>query len=179
MNLLWIKVDVERFGFNNHHQDLDIRIVHIAMDACWYDRSRSFWSHFLKNGRFCLVALWSIFTFILSFRKNNFQIHSYTSNTDDFKTICICENLLVFAYFLINWWFCLVSFGNPTFSNTFPRTRHVLNSWIMNAMCTFVSFRCILFNCSCHPSKHPSLCELFCYPSPEDGYWNRNVRRRL
>ena len=23
--------------------------------------------------------------------------------------------------------------------------------------------------------KHPSLCELFWYPSPDDGYWNRNV----
>ena len=35
MNLLWYKVDVERFGFSNHHHDLDIRIVHIAMYACW------------------------------------------------------------------------------------------------------------------------------------------------
>ena len=30
MNLLWCKVDIERFGFSNHHQDLNIRIVHIA-----------------------------------------------------------------------------------------------------------------------------------------------------
>ena len=40
MNILWCKVDVERFGFSNHHQDLDIRIVHIAMDACWDNRSK-------------------------------------------------------------------------------------------------------------------------------------------
>ena len=31
-----------------------------------------------------------------------------------------------FAYFLINGRFCLVSLGNPTFSNIFPRARHVL-----------------------------------------------------
>ena len=28
---------------------------------------------------------------------------------------------------------------------------------------------------SFHLSKHPSLCELFWYPSPDDGYWNQNV----
>ena len=33
----------------------------------------------------------------------------------------------------------------------------------------------IIIICSCHLSKHPSLCELFWYPSPDDGYWNRNV----
>ena len=31
------------------------------------------------------------------------------------------------------------------------------------------------FICSCHLNKHPSLCELFWYSSPDDGYWNRNV----
>ena len=47
------------------------------------------------------VRFWSIFTFILSCRKNKYQIQSYTtSNMDDFKTICIYENLLVLAYFL-------------------------------------------------------------------------------
>ena len=40
MNLLWCKVDANIFGFSNHHQDLDIKIVHIAMDACWDDRSK-------------------------------------------------------------------------------------------------------------------------------------------
>ena len=42
-------------------------------------------------------------------------------------------------------------------------------------MHVYVSFRCIFHICSCHLSKHPSLCELFWYPSPDDGYWNRNV----
>ena len=27
-------------GSSNHHQDLDIKIVHIAMDACWDDRRK-------------------------------------------------------------------------------------------------------------------------------------------
>ena len=40
MNLYWIKVDVDGFGSCNHHQDLDIRIVHIVMDACWDNRSK-------------------------------------------------------------------------------------------------------------------------------------------
>ena len=45
---------------------------------------------------------------------------------DDFKTIYIYENLHVVAYFLINGRFCLVSLGNPTFSNMFPCARNVL-----------------------------------------------------
>ena len=43
--------------------------------------------------------------------------------------------------------------------------------WIMNTMCTFYgSFRCIFLICSCLLSKHPSLSELFWYPSPDDCY---------
>ena len=38
-----------------------------------------------------------------------------------------------------------------------------------------VSFRCIFLIYSFHLSKLPSLCELFWYPSTDDGYWNRNV----
>ena len=30
----FIMVQSRRFGFSNHHQDLDIKIVHIAMDSC-------------------------------------------------------------------------------------------------------------------------------------------------
>ena len=52
-----------------------------------------------------------------------------TSNMGDFKRICIHENLVVFAYFLINGWFCLISLGNPTFSNIFTRARHDLNTF--------------------------------------------------
>ena len=83
-----------------------------------------------KHHNFCYfhtVGFWSIFTFILSFRKSKHQIQSYTSFTmDDFKTIYIYENLLVIAYFLINRRIYLVYLGNPTFSNMFPRARHVL-----------------------------------------------------
>ena len=123
------------------------------------------------------VGFWSIFTFIMSFRKNKYQIHSYTTfNMDDFKTICIYENLLVFAYFLINGRIRLVSLGNPTFSNIFSRAKHVRNTFKLWTLCErFVSFRWVLFICSCYLSKHPLLCELFWYPSPDDGYWNRNV----
>ena len=50
------------------------------------------------------------------------------------------ENLLV-AYFSINVRFCLVTFGNPTFSNISPRARHVLmtfKSWTLCArLCIF------------------------------------------
>ena len=41
----------------------------------------------------------SIFTFTLFFGKNKYKIHSYTSNMNDFKTICIYENCSIFAYF--------------------------------------------------------------------------------
>ena len=38
MNLLWGKANVERFGFNNLHQDFDIMgIVHTAMDVCAFE----------------------------------------------------------------------------------------------------------------------------------------------
>ena len=74
-----------------------------------------------------IFNMWSIFTFILSFRKKNkYQIHSSTkSNMDDFKTICIYENLPVFAYFLKNGRIYLVSLKNSTFSNIFPRAGHI------------------------------------------------------
>ena len=51
------------------------------------------------------------------------------------------------------------SLGNPTFSNTFPRARHVLMTFELRTLC--VSFRCIFLICSRHLSKHLSLCELF------------------
>ena len=130
------------------------------------------------------VRFWSIFTFILSFWKNEYQIHSYmTSNMDDFKTICIFGNLLVFAYFLKDGRIYLVSLRNkknPIFSNIFPCAKHVLNTFKLRTLCArFVSFRCIHSICSCYLDKHPSLFELFWYPSPDDGYWNRNVQCRL
>ena len=50
--------------------------------------------------------------------------------------------------------------------------------WLLNYesyVHVYVSFRCIFLICSCHLSKHPLLCELLWYPSPDDRYWNRNV----
>ena len=48
---------------------------------------------------------------------------------NDFKTICIYENLLVFAYFLKNGRIYVISLKNLTFSNIFPRAKHVLNTF--------------------------------------------------
>ena len=82
------------------------------------------------------VGFWSIFTFILYLRNNKYQIQSYTKfNMVVFKTIYIYENLLVFAYFLINGRIYLVSLGNPTFSNTFLRARAVRMTFELRTLC--------------------------------------------
>ena len=39
----------------------------------------------------------------------------------------------------------------------------------------YLSFRCIFLICSCHLSNHPSILWTILYPSPDDGYYNRNV----
>ena len=74
--------------------------------AVWWNRITSSLPKFLQFGLFCFsaffhtVQLGSIFTFILTFRKNKYQIHSYTtSNMEDLKTICIYENLRISVYF--------------------------------------------------------------------------------
>ena len=54
---------------------------------------------------------------------------------DIFKTICIYENLLVFAYLFNNGSIYLVSLRNPTFSNIFPRAKHVLNAFKLWTQC--------------------------------------------
>ena len=82
------------------------------------------------------VGFWSIFTFILSFRKNKYQIYSYSTSTmDDFKTICIYRNILVFAYLLKNVRVYLVSLKNLTFWNIFLRAKHVLNTFKLWMLC--------------------------------------------
>ena len=95
----------------------------------------------------------SIFTFILSFRKKqipNTFLHNIKHGL--FQTIYTYENLLVFAHFSINGRFCLVSLGNPTFSNIFPRARHVLMTF-ERYVHVYVSIRCIFLICSCHLSN--------------------------
>ena len=87
----------------------------------------------------------SIFAFMLSFRKNKYQIQSYiTFNMDDSQ-----RSLHMKTYFLRisqkNGRFCLVSLGNPTFSNIFF---HVPDTfwWLLNyerCVHVCVSFRCI------------------------------------
>ena len=39
----------------------------------------------------------------------------------------------------------------------------------------YLSFRCIFLICSCHLNNHPSILWTILYPSPDDGYYNRNV----
>ena len=76
------------------------------------------------------IGFRSVFTFILSFWKNKYQIHSYTtSNMDNFKTICIYENLPISAYFFKKWegFSCLLK--NPIFSNIIPHAKHILNTF--------------------------------------------------
>ena len=94
------------------------------------------------------VGFRSIFTFIPSFSKNKYQIHSYTtSNMDDFKTICIYENLPISAYFFKRRedFSCLLK--NRTFSNIIPRAKHVLNTFKLRMLyaCLYLFVVYILF----------------------------------
>ena len=50
--------------------------------------------------------------------------------------------------------------------------------WLLNFerhVHVYLSFRCIFLICSCHLSNHPSILWTILYPSPDDGYYNRNV----
>ena len=52
-----------RFSFSNHHQDLDIKIIHIAMHACWDDRSK--WE--IYNIQKSLERVWHVEKYIWKF----------------------------------------------------------------------------------------------------------------
>ena len=50
--------------------------------------------------------------------------------------------------------------------------------WLLNFeryVYVYLSFRCIFLICSCHLNNHPSILWTILYPSPDDGYYNRNV----
>ena len=50
--------------------------------------------------------------------------------------------------------------------------------WLLNFeryVHVYLSFRCIFLICSCHLNNHPSILWTILYPSPDDGYYNRNV----
>ena len=85
------------------------------------------------------------------------------------------ENLFV-AYFSINGRFCLVSLKNPTFSNIFPRAKHVLMTFefwtLCGCLCIFSLYISLLLLSS---QQAPIDMWTISYPSPDDGYWNRNV----
>ena len=57
---------------------------------------------------------------------------------------------------------------------------HVPNTfwWLLNFeryVHVYLSFRCIFLICSCHLNNPPSILWTILYPSPDDGYYNRNV----
>ena len=92
--------------------------------------------HSLLLSWYCRILIHIYFHTVLSEKKNKYQIHSYaTSNMDDFKMICIYENLHDFAYFLINGRIYLVSLKKKTFSNIIPRGKHVLNTLKSRTFC--------------------------------------------
>ena len=50
--------------------------------------------------------------------------------------------------------------------------------WLLNFeryVHVYLSFRCIFPICFCHLNNHPSILWTILYPSPDDGYYNRNV----
>ena len=100
-----------------------------------YSTKRYKRAHSVLNLNLNLFKFRSIITFILFFRKNKHQIHSYTiSNRDDFKSICIYENLLIFAYFFKRREDFLVYEKNSTFSKVIPRVKHVLNTFKLRSL---------------------------------------------
>ena len=101
----------------------------------WY--IHLFGLYFFLLPSYCRIL--SIFTFILSFRKKlipNTFLHNIWHGW--FLMIYTYENLFV-AYFSINGRFCLVSLKNPTFSNIFPRAKHVLMTFEFWTLCACLS----------------------------------------
>ena len=53
----------------------------------------------------------------------------------DFKTIGVYENLPIFAYFFKRREDFSRLLKNPTFSNIFPRAKHVVNTFELRTLC--------------------------------------------
>ena len=64
------------------------------------------------------------------------------------------------------------SLKNPTFSNSIPRAKHILNIFELRTLnAALYLFHYIHFICSCYLDKHPWQCEQFsCYQSPDEGH---------
>ena len=91
------------------------------------------------------VGFQSIFTFILSFRKNKYQKHPYpTFNMDDSKLSIDMKNCCVF----LNKWEVLSRFfGKSNIFKYFSTCQTRSNDfWIMNTMCTFMSLFVVYFS---------------------------------
>ena len=89
----------------------------------------------------------SIFTFILSFWKNKYQIHFYiTFNMDNSKQ-SIQEKNFSMNGFLNEREVLSCLFGKSNFFKYFPTCQTRSNDfWIMNAMCTFVYLFVVYFS---------------------------------
>ena len=85
----------------------------------------------------CCVRLYLVFVFLKGQYESKYGLKSNNMKGAE-------KNLLVVAYFSINGRFCLISLGNPTFSNIFPRARHVLitfESWTLYVrLCIFLLY---------------------------------------
>ncbi len=92
---------------------------------------------------------------------HKYQIHSnITFSMDDSKWSIHMKTFL--AYFSINGRFCLVSLKNPTFSNIFPRAKHVLMTFEFWTLCACLSiFSLYISHLLLSSQHHPSICELF------------------
>ena len=85
------------------------------------------------------------------------------------------ENLFV-VYFSINGRFCLVSLKNPTFSNIFPHAKHVLMTFEFWTLCACLCiFSLYISHLLLSYQQAPIDMWTISYPSPDDGYWNRNI----
>ena len=127
--------------------------------------------HVFLLSSYCQILIY------IYFQKNKYQIQSYmTFNMDDSKRSIYMKIYSLLHIFQLMGGFVSFLWEIQHFQIFF----HVPDTflWLLNYeryVHVFVSFRCIFLICSCHLSKHPLLYELFWYPSPDDGYWNRNV----
>ena len=78
------------------------------------------------------------------------------------------ENLFV-AYFSINGRFCLVPLKNPTFSNIFPRAKHVLMTFEFWTLCACLCiFSLYIFHLLLSSQQATIDMWTISYPSPDD-----------
>ena len=145
-----------------------------TMLSAWLDNDYIY-IYFFFPGNLHTVGFYPYLLSYCLFEKNKYQIHSYiTFNMDDSKWSIHMKTYV--AYFSINGRFCLVSLKNPTFSNIFPRAKHVLMTFEFWTLCACLSiFSLYISHLLLSSQQAPIALWTISYPSPDDGYWNRNV----